>query len=186
MPKDLVILSAPSGVGKTTVVDRFLQRYSNAGWRQVKTCTTRKPRKGELDGIDYQFLTEFSFNILVKSNKFLEYATVHGQSYGTLMSDVETVWDCGDGAILVIDTQGKETVKAKLPEATTIFLLPPSKDEMEKRLRGRGSDTEDVIQIRLNRALEEIKDAETYDYQLINVDIEKTVQDLYRIIKNTA
>ena len=182
MKNDLVILSAPSGVGKTTVTKQFLQKYS--GWRQVITCTTRKPRNGEQNDVDYRFLDKRVFKFLVKAGKFLEHATVHGQSYGTLLSDVESVWNCGDGAILIVDTQGKETVKAKFPEATTIFLLPPSEDVMEKRLRGRGSDTEDVIQTRLNRAISEIKVAYRYDYQLVNNDIETTVQDLYQILKD--
>lgn len=182
MSKTLIILSAPSGVGKTTVTKRFLQ--TNPDWQQVITCTTRPPRAGEKDGIDYRFLTESSFDILVKSDKFLEYAVVHGQFYGTLMSDVESIWGNNKKAILVIDTQGKETVKAKIPGATTVFLLPPSNDEMERRLRGRGTDVENVIQIRLHRALAEIKDAYTYDHVLVNDDIEKTIQGLRDIVKD--
>ena len=181
MSKTLIILSAPSGVGKTTVTKRFLQRLS--GWTQVLTCTTRKPRNGELDGIDYRFLTESSFNILVKSHKFLEHATIHGQSYGTLMSDVESIWGNNKRAILVTDIQGKETVKARFPEAITVFLISPSNEEMERRLRGRGSNTEEIIQIRLHRAVAEIKDAHTYDHVLVNNDIEDTVQEFQNIVK---
>jgi len=182
MKKLLVILSAPSGVGKTTVTNRFIQKYP--GWKQVLTCTTRKPRQGEKDGIDYRFLTESSFDLLIAADKFLEYAVVHGQFYGTLMSDVDSVWGSGVGAFLVIDTQGKEVVKAKIPEAVTVFLMPPSNAEMERRLRGRGKDSETVIQIRLHRALAETKDACTYDHIIVNDDIEKVVQKLYMICTN--
>lgn len=181
MSKSLIILSSPSGVGKTTVTKRFLQ--VNPGWKQVITCTTRSPRRGEKDGVDYRFLTESSFDMLVAADKFLEYAVVHGQFYGTLMSDIESVWSIGKKAILVIDTKGKEMVKAKIPTATTVFLLPPSNDEMERRLRGRGTETEDVIQVRLHRALAEIKDAYTYDHVLVNKDVEDTVKELQKTIK---
>ena len=181
MSKNLVILSAPSGVGKTTVTERFLQ--TNLNWQQVITCTTRLPRDGERDGVNYRFLTESSFELLVKSDKFLEYAVVHGQFYGTLMSDIESIWDNKHQAILVIDTQGKETVKAKIPETITVFLLPPSNDEMERRLRERGTEVESVIQIRLHRALAEIKDAYTYDHVLVNDDVEETVQELQKVVK---
>lgn len=178
----LLVLSASSGVGKTTVAKRFIQK--NRNWNRVITCTTRRPRKNEKDGIDYRFLTESSFDLLVKSDKFLEYAVVHGQFYGTLMSDVESIWDAGQKAFLVIDTKGKEIVKAKLPNALTIFLMPPSKDEMERRLRKRGSDSEEVIQIRLNRALLETKDSITYDYILINNDVDEVVRKITEIISN--
>ena len=182
MPNTLVILSAPSGVGKTTVTKRFLQKHF--GWKQVITCTTRPPRKGELDGIDYRFLNESSFEKLVISDKFLEYSVVYGEFYGTLMSDIKSIWESGHDAILVIDTHGKETVKAKIPHAITVFLLPPSNDEIERRLRSRNSDKDDVIQIRLHRTLDEIKDAYTYDHRLVNNNVEDTVQDLYDIIKD--
>jgi len=119
----------------------------------------------------------------VKANKFLEYAVVHGHSYGTLMSDVESVWADNSGAFLVVDIQGKETIKARFPEAPTIFLLPPSSTEMERRLRGRKTDSEETIQIRLHQALAEIKKAPTYDYILVNGQIESTVYEIQVLVK---
>ncbi len=180
-----VVLSGPSGSGKTTIVDRLLERSPVKLVKSV-SATTRPPRKNEVDGRNYYFLTESEFARRRERGDFLECAEVHGTGnwYGTLKSEVERARRLGGWALLEIDVQGALQIMQKHPRALTIFLQTSSEEEYEKRLRGRGTDAEEVIQRRLANARNELKYAPEYRYLVVNDDLDQAVGQIVTIISS--
>ncbi len=184
-----LIVSGPSGAGKTTVCKRLLELEQNM--RFSVSCTTRQPRPGETDGLDYYFLSRDDFERRVLNNEFLEHAEVHGNYYGTLRSEVEDHVNAGRDVLLDIDVQGARQVRAStqgtpLAQCTEYaFIGPPSCAEMERRLRDRGTDSEDVIQRRLKNSRDELRAWREYDYLVINADVQEAV-DMLRAIVHAA
>jgi guanylate kinase len=169
----ILLLSAPSGAGKTTVADGLIATTPNL--HRVTTCTTRPPRPGEVPGKDYHFLTPEEFSERVAQGEFLEHATVYGKSYGTLKRSVHELLESGHDVLLNIDVQGAERVRQEAQRdavlsgaLVTVFLTPSSLTELETRLRGRGSDAEDVIQRRLESARAEAARWEEFDYLVVS------------------
>lgn len=181
---NLFVLSGPSGAGKGTLVKRVLQRVPDA-WVSV-SATTRQPRPGEVDGRDYFFLDQPRFDELVSQGGFLEWAHVHGNSYGTLRSRVQDRIDHGSQVILEIDVQGAFQVKKAMPEAHLIFIEPPSLEELERRLRGRGTETEEVICNRMKTAEVELARKMEYDVQVVNDGLERATEELVSYIGSFA
>ena len=181
---NLFVLSGPSGAGKGTLVRRVLQRVPDA-WVSV-SATTRQPRPGEVDGKDYFFLDQPRFDELVSQGGFLEWAHVHGNSYGTLRSRVRDRIDQGSQVILEIDVQGAFQVKEAMPEAHLIFIEPPSLEELERRLRGRGTETEEVICNRMKTAEVELARKMEYDVQVVNDELERATEELVSYIGSFA
>lgn len=177
----LFIISAPSGAGKSTIVRMALARDSRL--RFSVSCTTRSPRPGETNGVDYHFLPRGDFEAGIREGRFLEWAIVFGNYYGTDRRKVESWLSEGLDVLLEIDVQGAGKVRATDLAATTLFILPPSMDVLEERLRRRGTETEDVIQRRLDAAREEIRQAPWYDYLVVNDVLEEAVADVLAIIR---
>ena len=180
-----VVLSGPSGSGKTTIVARLLERSTVKLVKSV-SATTRKPRKNEIDGENYYFLTPEEFARRRERGEFLECAEVHGTGnwYGTLRSEVERARRLGGWALLEIDVQGALQIMRKYPQALTIFLKTSSETEYDKRLRGRGTDAEEIIQRRLANARKELEYAPEYRYQVVNDDLDQAVGEIVNIISS--
>jgi len=176
----LVVLSSPSGGGKTTICKALASRYPI--FKKTVSASTRKPRKNEVNGVDYHFLSEKEFFRRVRDQEFLEYENVHGYFYGTLKSEVKKVLENGDSVLFDIDVNGALNIKKIFPEAVLIFIRPPSLEELEKRLLKRNTDTKEEILKRLKRLPEEYAKASQFDYDVINDDLEETIEKIYRII----
>ncbi len=174
------IFSAPSGCGKTTIL-REVQRVVD-DIRFSVSSTTRKPRPGETHGIDYFFMTDDEFLERVNRSEFLEWACVHGHYYGTERKNVELWQEKGIDVILDIDVQGARQVKCLMPESVSIFILPPSLEELEKRLKGRGTESVEDIKRRLNNARYEISQAYWYDFSVVNDNLDTAVNNVVSII----
>ncbi len=179
----LIILSGPSGSGKSTVVRRLLDSFG-ARMRLSVSATTRPGRRGEVDGVDYHFWTRERFEEAKARDGFLEWAEVHGNCYGTLRSEVEPYLDRGIGVLLDIDVQGAEQVRARCPDHVSIFVKPPSLEELERRLRGRGTESEEAIQRRLANARKELARAGEYQHQVVNDVLERCVAELRQLIED--
>jgi len=179
----LVVVSGPSGAGKTSVMQRVFAACRLPLVRSV-SVTTRPPRNGETDGVDYHFVTDDEFQQRRKRGEFLECFEVfgHGYWYGTLWSQVTTGLAAGKWVVLEIDVQGAQAVLERFPEATTIFLRPRSREELEHRLRGRGTETEAALARRLAEADRELAAAGRYQHQVINGDIDQAVADICGIL----
>lgn len=177
------LLSGPSGVGKTTIVKRLLQ-HAPVPLMKAVSATTRPPRVGEVDGQSYYFLSQDEFDHLRESNEFLECAEVHhsGYWYGTLKSELERARKAGAWSFLEIDVQGALAVKREYPDAVSVFLVVPSVEGYERRLRSRGTESEEVIKRRLKTAEEELKFADRYDYRVVNDDLDRAVQEISQIL----
>lgn len=178
---NLLIVSAPSGAGKTTLVKSLLARDPQVVYSV--SCTTRAPRAGERDGVDYFFVSDDEFRRRIAAGEFLEHAEVHGYRYGTLRSWIDEQLHADRDVVLDIDTQGAAQVRALMPEAIGIFILPPSLAELESRLRARGTDAEAVIERRLAAARAEIAHAGEYDYAIINNDLDTAIGDLLVVVR---
>lgn len=181
---NLFVLSGPSGAGKGTLVSRLLDAIPDA-WVSV-SATTRQPRPGERDGVSYYFMDQSRFDELVSQGGFLEWATVHGNSYGTLKSSVQEHMETGSQVILEIDVQGALQVRKAMPEAHLIFIEPPSIEELERRLRGRGTETEEVICKRMETAKVELDRKMEYDVQVVNDDLNRATDELVAYIASFA
>lgn len=178
----LLIISSPSGAGKTTLTRRLLERLGDLHFSV--SHTTRSPRVGEQDGKDYHFISRDTFLDMIKADAFVEWAEVHGNLYGTARSEIEmaTAKTGCRGILFDIDYQGARQIRAKLPEVVGIFILPPSMAELEKRLRGRASETEEVVQRRFNVARREIEHYALFDYVVVNDEIERAFDKIRAII----
>ncbi len=181
---NLFVLSGPSGAGKGTLVSRLLDVIPDA-WVSV-SATTRQPRPGESDGISYYFMDQSRFDELVSQGGFLEWATVHGNSYGTLKSSVQEHMETGFQVILEIDVQGALQVRKAMPQAHLIFIEPPSIEELERRLRGRGTETEEVIRKRMETAKVELASKMEYDVRVVNDDLIRATDELVAYIASFA
>lgn len=173
------ILSAPAGTGKTTLVDRLCREYSRVS--RCITCTTRAPRAGEICGIAYRFYSHEQFATLEDQGAFLETADIFGHRYGTLRADVDSLLEQGLHVILVVDTQGMPALKQALG-AVTIFLEPPDADTLERRLKQRGSETEEQRMLRLQWSKHEMQQAMEYDYLVCNDQLDRAVHVVNSII----
>lgn len=176
---DLFIVAAPSGAGKTSLVHALLEADSRI--RLSISYTTRAPRPGEVDGVDYHFVDEARFMEMLGNNAFLESAKVHGHYYGTSQQWAEQIMHQGDDLLLEIDWQGAAQVRQLYPKAISIFILPPSEAALHDRLTKRGQDTPDVILRRLANAHEEIEHVAEFDYVIINTVFDDALRDLQAI-----
>ena len=181
------VISGPSGVGKGTICKRLAEEVD--GIALSVSCTTRAPRPGEVNGVSYHFVTEERFQELVDQDAFYEWAHVHQNRYGTLKEVVRKQLEEGNDLILEIDVQGCQQVLKLDPDAVGIFVCPPSRDNLEKRLRNRGTETEESIRVRLNNVAGEVATAYTYDYVIIHQDwsdvpnaLEIAADEVYAII----
>ena len=176
----LIVISGPSGAGKSTVVFKAIEGRDDICFST--SVTTRKPRPGETDGKEYFFVDLDRFREMVENDELLEHAEYVANSYGTPRAYVEKKMEAGLNVLLDIEVQGARQVREKMPEAVMIFVAPPSLQELERRLRGRGTDTERAIEARLIRARQEFEEADFYDYLIINDDLDKAARELNAII----
>ena len=176
----LIVFSAPSGCGKGTMLEEILkeQRFAVS-----VSATTRAPREGEKDGVNYHFLTREDFQQRIADGKFIEYAEYCQNFYGTLSSEVDGRLEKGLNVILEIEPQGAMKIREKRPDALFIFIVPPSVGELRRRLKKRGTETDEVIEERISKAAWEISQAEKYDYIIVNDALEDAVSDFFAVIR---
>jgi len=177
----LIIFAAPSGAGKSSLIKKIIE-ISEEKLELSVSATTRLPRKGEIHGKDYFFISDNEFNELKDKDAFIECANVHGNQYGTLKSFVHEKLEEGISVILDIDVQGFAQIRETIEEMISIFIIPPSLDELEKRLISRGLDTNDAIKKRLLNAVEELKHAESFDYIVLNDKFDNAIDQLSSVI----
>ena len=175
----LVVVSGPSGAGKGTICQALLERTSLA---YSVSATTRKPRAGEVDGVNYHFLSVEAFEEMIEKDGLLEWAKVYDNYYGTPLKKVEEKLAAGEDILLEIDTQGAMKVREKFPEGVYIFILPPSLAELERRIRGRDTETEDVLKKRLAAAIDEIEAGKCYKYVVTNDEVDGAVDSVCAIL----
>jgi guanylate kinase len=180
----LIVISGPSGAGKTTLLKKLCERCP--GLSVSVSATTRPPRPGERDGVDYHFLSPDEFHARRRAGEFLECFEVFGRGtwYGTLASEVSPSLAAGKSIVLEIDVQGTMAVLERFRDAITIFVHPSSLDELERRLRGRGTESDDSIQRRLEVARRELASADRYQHQVLNDDVDRAVQEICDIIRS--
>lgn len=179
-----LIVTSPSGAGKTTMVRALLEAFPHLV--QSVSNTTRAPRPGEVDGRDYHFVDRAHFDRLIAEGDLGEWADVHGQRYGTSMSRVRQARETHRGIVFVIDVQGARQLKAAIPDAVAVFVLPPSWEALEKRLRGRGTETEEVIARRLANARTEVSHYGLFDHLIVNDDLATAIEELKAVVWATA
>lgn len=180
---NVFVLSAPSGTGKSTLARRLVKEVPGLAF-SVST-TTRAPRPGEVEGKDYHFVDAATFESLVQSGGFLEWVQVYANRYGTASAQVEARLEAGEDLLLDIETVGALNVKAAMPEAILVFLLPPSAEELARRLRGRGDTDETQITLRMGHARHELEQFPAYDFLVINDDLEQAYQELKAVLLAT-
>ena len=178
----LFVISGPSGAGKGTLVSLIRQIRPDLGL--TISATTRSPREGEQEGVNYYFLSDKEFSQRVDNGEFVEWANVHGHKYGTLVSEVRNKLDSGSSLILEIDVQGALHVKELFSDAVLIFIAPPSLDELKRRLIGRGTESEDAVKLRLANAETELSLAQQYDVTIVNDNLDVAAQQLATTIKS--
>ncbi len=176
----LFVVSAPSGAGKTTLVERLVVQTPHL--RMSRSYTSRAPRDGEVDGVDYNFVSRERFEAMVAVGEFLEWADVFGNLYGTSAADTERVLESGSDLVLVIDVQGARKVRRRGIETTAIFVMPPSSDVLERRLRGRSKDADAAIARRLEVARQEVSSFAEYDYVVVNDEVTAAADRLRAIV----
>lgn len=176
-----LVLSAPSGAGKTTIAHRLRERRNDVVFSI--SATTRKPRAGERDGVDYHFVGEDEFRRMIGAGELIEWAQVHGNFYGTLLSQVRQALARGQFLLLDIDVQGARQIRTAVPGAVHVFVLPPSGKVLVQRLLGRGSEDEAKVQRRLRNALEEIATATEFDHVVVNDDLDAAVEDVNAVLE---
>lgn len=178
----ILIVSGPSGCGKSTVLGIVFSKIEKHYFSI--SATTRKPRQGEKDGVNYYFIDVKTFEKMIENGEFLEYAQFVGNYYGTPLKPIYEHAMAGDTVFLDIETQGFMQVKKKIPEAVSVFIAPPSLDVLEKRLRGRGTETDDVIRSRLETAGSEMALSNKYDHIVINDDVNRAAEEIIKIINS--
>lgn len=176
----LFIVSAPSGAGKTTLVERLVEQTSNL--RMSRSYTSRAARQGETDGVDYNFVSRGTFEAMIARDDFLEWADVFGNLYGTCASETERMLAAGEDVVLVIDVQGARQIRKRSRRATTVFVMPPSYEVLERRLRGRSKDSDEAIRRRLQVAEDEVASFEEYDFLVVNDELTAAVDRLRSIV----
>ena len=176
----LFVVSGPSGVGKGTLVARVRDRLPGLGL--TVSATTRAPREGEKNGVSYYFMDDSEFARRVENGEFLEWANVHGHRYGTLKAEAERLMAEGSSVVLEIDVQGGLNVRKVYPDVVLVFIEPPSTEELERRLRGRGTEDESSIELRLANANHEMELASLYDVRIVNDDLERATDELVSTI----
>jgi guanylate kinase len=177
----LFVVAAPSGAGKSTLVNMLLERDS--GIHLSISYTTRSPRPGEVNGRDYHFVDIPAFNAMREQGEFLEWAEVHGNFYGTARAGLQRQLNNGSDLVLEIDWQGAQQVRRQFPESVGIFIFPPSIEELERRLRARGKDSEEVIQRRVAAAVGEMRHVGEFDFVIINKDLAVALEDLMATVR---
>lgn len=177
----IYIISAPSGAGKHTILRRVMQDVD--GLEYSISATTRPPREGEVDGVDYHFLGREEFCQRIETGAFVEWAEVHGNLYGTLREELDRRIGSGKDVILELDVQGMRNTKAQFPSAVTVFIMPPSPEVLEQRLRARGTDAEAVIRVRMRNAAGEMAARGEYDYVIVNDQLDEAVNKMNSIIR---
>ncbi len=180
----LVVVSGFAGTGKGTVMKELLGRYDS--YALSISATTRNPRPGEVDGREYFFKTKEEFEQMIEQDEFVEYACYVGNYYGTPKKYVQEQLAAGKDVILEIEIQGALNIKSQFPDALLLFIAPPSADVLKARLVGRGTETEDVIEQRLARAVEESKGIENYDYLVVNDDLDECVENVHQMIQSAG
>lgn len=176
----LLVISSPSGTGKTTLCRKLLREFP---WLRFSvSTTTRAPRDGEIEGTDYNFVSRERFGELISSEAFIEWAEVHGNRYGTTWAQIDIGRSKGTSVIFDVDVQGAARIKNAHPESAAIFLLPPSLDELESRIRGRGTESEEQVELRLANARREIEHAGEFDYLVVNDVLEDAYDRLRAIV----
>lgn len=176
----LIVYTGASGVGKGTIMKEILKKDNTV--RLSVSATTRQPRPEDIEGVTYYFLTKQQFQILMFKNEFLEYAEYCGNYYGTPKEPVEKMLEDGINVMLEIEVQGGLQVMKKCPDCTSVFIMPPSMEELERRLRGRGTEDEETILQRLNTAKTEMTFADKYNYVVVNDEVEKAAEEIIKII----
>lgn len=176
----LFVISAPSGTGKTTVVDRLVERAQRLA--RSRSYTSRPARVGEVDGVDYNFVSRLDFDAMAAAGGFLEWAEIFGHRYGTGRADTEALLATGMDLVLTIDVQGARQVRSRMPEAVGIFVLPPSFEVLSRRLRGRNQDAETAIARRLETARDEIGAVNEYEYVVVNDELDRCVSEVHAVI----
>lgn len=187
VPGNLFILSAPSGAGKSSLINALLKQDNQASSRAMQVSvshTTRDARPGENNGEHYHFVSVDEFKKQIEKNAFYEYAEVFGNYYGTSEAAIDAQLAQGIDVFLDIDWQGAQQVRMKKPSVTTIFISPPSKEELEKRLRGRGQDSDEIIASRMEQAQAECSHYNEFDYIIVNDDFDQALLDLTTIVSN--
>ena len=174
-----LVISAPSGAGKSTLVERLRAEFPHFAYSI--SCTTRAPRGEEKNGVDYHFLTREEFTARREAGYFAEWAEVHGNLYGTPKAPVEEHLAGGRDVLFDIDVQGALQVKSVFPQGLFVFIMPPSREELERRLRGRGTDSDEAIARRLGNALGELRQAGQFDYLIVNGDLDTAADELRAI-----
>tara|TARA_B100001094_G_scaffold36171_1_gene30275 strand:+ start:473 stop:1084 length:612 start_codon:yes stop_codon:yes gene_type:complete len=177
----LIIFAAPSGAGKSSLINKIIERDLN-NFELSISATTRAQRDGETHGKDYFFISDNEFNELKNSEAFIEYAVVHGHQYGTLKSFINEKLETGTNIVLDIDVQGFKQIKEVIKDTISIFIIPPSIEELSKRLTMRGLDSDETIKERLINAKTELKSAELFDYIVLNQDFDKALEEISSII----
>ncbi len=186
-PGNLFILAAPSGAGKSSLIKALLEKHKdtnlhNNAMQASVSHTTRAPRPGEVDGVHYHFVSKAEFEQLISEDAFFEYAEVFGNYYGTSRPVIEKTLQQGIDVFLDIDWQGARQVKAQIPDTATIFVAPPSREELERRLRSRGQDSDEVIAGRMQQAVAEISHYHEFDYIVVNDDFDAALNELDAIV----
>ncbi len=175
----LIVITGPSGVGKTTIIESLLK--SDPNLKYSVSLTTRQPRSGEVNGVDYFFVSDEEFQKAIANGEFAEWSEVYGKYYGRLEKDLEEQMRCGD-VLVGIDVQGALKLRSKYPEGVFIFLLPRSQKALEAQLRGRKTDDEASVKTRLDAALQEMRQAERFDNKVVNYKIDETVRKIKSIL----
>lgn len=178
----LVVLSGPSGAGKDTILDKL--KESTFTFDKTISATTRAMRDGEKDGVDYFFIDKTTFEEKIENGEFLEYTVYSGNYYGTLKTEVERLVDKGGCILLKIEVEGAGNIRKAIPDALSVFIVPPSIEELERRLRGRNTETEESIQKRLKEAIKELARADEYDYIVINDNADICTEQVIKILES--
>jgi guanylate kinase len=177
----LFVVTGPSGVGKGTLIKKLLERVP--GLELSVSATTRPPRSGERDGVDYHFLSEQEFDRLLAQDQFMEYASYSGHRYGTLVSEVEPRLERGAGVVLEIELQGARQIRARMPDAVLVFVAPPNPEALRERLEKRGTDSEEEIERRLRVASEELAAQSEFRHVILNDDLERASAELAVLVQ---
>ncbi len=178
----LFVFSGPSGTGKGTILNKYFEKYNDENLMYSVSATTRSPRDGEIDGVNYHFKSKKEFQDMIDNNEFLEWTTFCDNFYGTPQKEIESKLSNGIDVILEIETVGAFNIKAKCPDAVMIFVLPPSLSELKRRLKGRGTETQEVLDERFAQAKKEIELSYKYDYIILNDTLAQAVKEFRAIL----